>query len=88
MVKCSFCGSDLPIGGGKMYVKKEGTVFYFCSGKCEKNQIALKRKPVKTRWTEQYNKLKHTLLSAKKEGPAGKKAAASADTGTVQHKEK
>ena len=27
----------------------------------------MKRKPVKTRWTEQYNKLKKTLLAAKKE---------------------
>jgi len=69
MVKCSFCGEDLSLGGGKMYVKKEGTVFYFCSNKCEKNQVVLKRKPVKTRWTDSYNKLKRTLLSAKgKEG--------------------
>ena len=74
MVKCSFCGSDLPLGGGKMYVKKEGTVFYFCSNKCEKNQIQMKRKPVKTKWTEQYNKLKKTQLSAKKAEQAEKKA--------------
>lgn len=68
MVKCSFCGSELPLGGGKMYAKKEGTVFYFCSSKCEKNMMKLGRKPVKTRWTEPYNKLKKTLISARKEG--------------------
>ncbi|MFA6268920.1 MAG: 50S ribosomal protein L24e [archaeon] len=69
MVKCSFCGKDLPVGGGKMYVKKEGTIFYFCSNKCEKNQINLGRKPIETKWTESYNKLKKTLLSVKaKEG--------------------
>jgi len=65
MVKCSFCGKDLPIGGGKLFAKKEGTVFYFCSNKCEKNQIVLGRKPVKTKWTEAYIKLKKTLMSAK-----------------------
>jgi large subunit ribosomal protein L24e len=66
MVKCSFCGSELPIGGGKLFARKEGTVFYFCSNKCEKNQIVMGRKPVKTKWTEAHNKLKKTLMSANK----------------------
>jgi large subunit ribosomal protein L24e len=73
-MKCSFCGQDLPIGGGKLYAKREGTVFYFCSNKCEKNMIALGRKPVNTRWTESYNKLKKTLLSAKEKEAAEKVA--------------
>lgn len=65
MVKCDFCGSELPIGGGKLYAKKDGTSYYFCSNKCEKNMIVLNRKPVKTKWTKEYNKLKQTLLSSK-----------------------
>lgn len=65
MVKCSFCGDDLPIGGGKLYAKKDGTTYHFCTNKCEKNMIVLKRKPVKTKWTNAYNKLKKTLLLAK-----------------------
>jgi large subunit ribosomal protein L24e len=74
MVKCSFCGEDLPQGGGKLYAKKDGSTFYFCSNKCEKNLIVLKRKPVKTKWTNAYNKLKSTLLLAKEnEKKEGKK---------------
>nr|CBH38763.1 50S ribosomal protein L24e [uncultured archaeon]CBH39857.1 50S ribosomal protein L24e [uncultured archaeon] len=48
--KCSFC--DLPIeqGRGMMYVKRDGTVFYFCSSKCERNMIKLRRKRRKVRW--------------------------------------
>ncbi|MDD3159936.1 MAG: 50S ribosomal protein L24e [Candidatus ainarchaeum sp.] len=65
MVKCSFCGKDLKEGSGKIYAKKDGTVFYFCSGKCEKNLIELKRKPVKVKWTDAYNKLKQTLIASK-----------------------
>lgn len=65
MVKCNFCGDEIKTGQGKMYVKKDGTVFNFCSNKCEKNQIVLGRKPTKTKWTNQYNKLKQTMLSAK-----------------------
>jgi len=65
MVKCSFCGSEVKLGGGKMFIKKDGTAFYFCSNKCEKNQMALGRKPLDTKWTEAHHKLKETLLSAK-----------------------
>ncbi len=48
--KCSFC--DLPIepGRGKMYVKRDGTVFYFCSSKCERNMIKLGRIRRKVKW--------------------------------------
>lgn len=48
---CTFCSKDIHFGTGKMYVKKDGKVFYFCSMKCEKNMIKLRRKPRKTRWT-------------------------------------
>jgi len=34
---CSFCGVTLEPGTGKMFVKKDGTIFYFCSTKCENN---------------------------------------------------
>ncbi len=58
MVKCSFCGDVLVRGTGKMYVKIDGKILYFCSNKCEKNMIKLKRKPRTTTWTEEYRKEK------------------------------
>jgi len=45
MVKCSFCGSDVELGKGKIYVKKDGKILNFDKRKCEKNMIKLKRKP-------------------------------------------
>jgi ribosomal protein L24E len=33
-----------------MYVKRDGTVFYFCSSKCERNMIKLGRKRRKVKW--------------------------------------
>ncbi|MBA5942371.1 MAG: 50S ribosomal protein L24e [Methanophagales archaeon] len=42
--KCSFCDSTLEPGSGKMFVKRDGTVFYFCSSRCERNKIKLGRK--------------------------------------------
>jgi large subunit ribosomal protein L24e len=51
---CSFCGTEIEPGTGKMYIKKDGVVFYFCTSKCEKNMIDLKRVPRRTRWTKHY----------------------------------
>jgi len=53
---CSFCGSEIEVGTGKMYVRRDGKVFYFCSGKCEKNMLKLKRNPRKLKWTRKYSK--------------------------------
>lgn len=58
-MKCSFCGIEIPIGTGKMYVKKDGKIFYFCSNKCEKNLIKLGRKARKTTWTNEHQKNKN-----------------------------
>lgn len=48
---CSFCGNDVEPGTGKMFVRKDGTVFFFCSSKCEKNLLDLGRVPRTVRWT-------------------------------------
>ncbi len=50
--KCSFCGKVIEPGAGKMYVKKDGTVFNFDSNKCYKNMVILKRVARTTAWTE------------------------------------
>ncbi len=58
MAKCSFCGKEIPRGTGKMFVKKDGTIFWFDSKKCESNMFKLSRTPAKLKWTEAYRKLK------------------------------
>lgn len=50
MVKCSFCNTEIKSGTGKMYVKKDGTVLWFDTNKCEKNMIKLGRIPRKVEW--------------------------------------
>ena len=56
MPRCTFCGNEITKGTGKLYIYASGKVANFCSNKCEKNLIQLKRKPVKTRWTEAFKK--------------------------------
>lgn len=56
MAKCSFCGKIIEPGTGKMFVKKDAKILHFCSKKCEKNLLKLKRKPLKIKWTTFYKK--------------------------------
>ena len=52
MVKCSFCNVSIEEGTGKLVISNTGKVRNFCSMKCEKNMIKLKRKSVKLKWTQ------------------------------------
>ncbi len=60
--KCSFCGQDIPPGTGKMYVKKDGSVYYFDANRCYKNMILLKRVPRTTKWTQKAHDEKDARL--------------------------
>ena len=83
---CSFCGTDIEPGTGKMYVKKDGTKWNFCSNKCQKNQIQLKRVNRNVRWTTHFEKhpgptppnAEKQAKKAKSKKAASKKAAAPA----------
>lgn len=54
--KCSFCGFDIAIGRGIMFVKRDGTVLNFCANKCRKAMLDYGKKARKTRWTAHYGK--------------------------------
>lgn len=41
-----------------MYVKKDAKILYFCSSKCRKNMLKLKRKAHTIKWTKHYEKKK------------------------------
>jgi large subunit ribosomal protein L24e len=52
--KCSFCGREVKPGRGIMFVRNAGTVLWFCSSKCRKNMLSLRRNPKKLKWTEKH----------------------------------
>ena len=70
-MKCTFCNSEIEMGTGKMLVKNDGKVFYFCSSKCEKNMIKLGREARKTNWIRKKERV-NTPLS-KQESVESKK---------------
>lgn len=38
-MKCSYCSSEIKKGEGVMYVYNNGTIRYYCSARCQKNEI-------------------------------------------------
>ncbi|MBL7159932.1 MAG: TRASH domain-containing protein [Candidatus Aenigmarchaeota archaeon] len=55
-MKCSFCGKEIERGTGKMHVKTDGKILYFCSKRCEKNMLKLGRKPARVKWVAKKKK--------------------------------
>jgi large subunit ribosomal protein L24e len=75
---CSFCGNDVEPGTGKMFIRRDGTVHFFCSSKCERNLLNLGRVPRWTRWTKTFRRAKGLV---EEEAPAEAPGAAEAGAG-------
>ena len=52
--QCSFCAGEVEPGTGTMFVKRDGSVFYFCSGSCRKQQLHLGRVGHRLKWTRAH----------------------------------
>jgi large subunit ribosomal protein L24e len=59
---CTFCGGEIEPGTGRMYIKKDGVVYNFCSSKCFKNLVELRRVPRRTTWTRYYEREKSVRM--------------------------
>jgi large subunit ribosomal protein L24e len=79
---CSFCGSAIEPGTGLMYIRRDGTRHTFCSSKCRRNLLDLKRVPRTVKWTQHYIKGlgKASAVQSKKQVPAKPKQVAAAAT--------
>ncbi|MEB3779148.1 MAG: 50S ribosomal protein L24e [Desulfurococcales archaeon] len=53
---CSFCGGIIEPGTGIMYVTRRGDVLWFCSSKCHKSFLKLKRNPSKLAWVRKMKR--------------------------------
>ncbi len=59
---CTFCGEEIEPGTGRMYVKKDGVIYQFCTSKCYKNLIQLGRVPRRTTWTRWHEHEKEVRM--------------------------
>lgn len=53
---CDFCGREIPPGTGSSLVRRDGRILRFCSSKCRKSMINLKRDPRRFKWTLKYSR--------------------------------
>ena len=50
MPRCSFCKQNYKFPRGLTLVLNDGNILYFCSSKCRKNLLQLKRDNKKVNW--------------------------------------
>ena len=82
--QCSFCAAEIEPGTGSMYVKRDGTLFHFCSSSCRKQQLHLGRVGHRFKWTRAHalkvaanraSPAKAPAFRAQKGGSPGRSAA-------------
>jgi len=66
MAICSFCGDEIAKGTGVLFVKRDGTTYFFCSSKCRKNLLKLGREGRRFKWTKASRKFKESIAAAAK----------------------
>ena len=52
--QCSFCAREIEPGTGMMFVKRDGTVYHFCTSSCRKQQLHLHRVGHRFKWTRAH----------------------------------
>lgn len=48
--KCAFCGKEVRLGSGILFVRNDGSTRSYCSSKCRRNELKLRRDPRKLKW--------------------------------------
>ena len=68
--QCSFCASEIEPGTGMMFVKRDGTVFHFCTSSCRKQQLHLHRVGHHFKWTRAHELKRAADRSSAQKAPA------------------
>ncbi len=76
MVKCVFCGKEEHSFKGIHVIGNDGNVNYYCSSKCRKNALKLKRDKRRLKWTAAYREeAKKALAKEAKKNASATQAA-------------
>lgn len=73
--QCSFCAAEIEPGTGMMFVKRDGSIFHFCTSSCRKQQLHLGRVGHRLKWTRAHALKKAADRSAAAARPTGAKPA-------------
>ena len=67
MPRCSFCKQNYEFPRGMTMFLNDGNTLWFCSGKCRKNQLKLKRDNKKVSWVRKAGIKEQAASEAKSE---------------------
>ena len=59
MPRCSFCKQNYEFPRGLTLILNDGNILYFCSSKCRKNLLKLKRDNKKVNWVRKADASLH-----------------------------
>jgi large subunit ribosomal protein L24e len=79
---CSFCAGEIEPGTGQLFVKRDGSLYSFCSSSCRKQQMGLGRVGHRLRWTRAHE-LKR-LAEQRRQPTAAEAPASKAGTGKAK----
>jgi large subunit ribosomal protein L24e len=68
--QCSFCAQEIEPGTGMMFVKRDGTVFHFCTSSCRKQQLHLHRVGHRFKWTRAHELKRAADRSSAQKAPS------------------
>jgi large subunit ribosomal protein L24e len=54
--KCAFCGKDVHLGEGILFVRNDGSTRSYCSSKCRISDLKLGRDARDLKWTRRGRK--------------------------------
>lgn len=80
--QCAFCAAEIEPGRGLMFVKRDGSVFYFCSGTCRKHQMTYHRVGHRLKWTRAHALRKLATQTTHRAGASAAPAAAVVTVGS------
>lgn len=66
MTKCNFCGKEESPYKGVHLIKNDGSTNFYCSSKCRRNALNLKRDKNKFKWTEAYGLTRQRAIKKEK----------------------
>lgn len=53
---CTYCGVTIEPGTGVMYVLRNGQIIWFCSSKCFKSYVKLRRRADRQEWVRKLRR--------------------------------
>ena len=68
--QCSFCAREIEPGTGMIFVKRDGTVYHFCTSSCRKQQMILGRVGHRFKWTRAHELKRAAERSSAERAPA------------------